>query len=219
MKKLLLTVALAAFAFTANAQWVIGGNIAADHSNIHANDYVGGTTTNHFEIAPKVGYQLNDNMQIGIQVGWAYDYTRTYTGNSDTYNSTSMTGASGQPTIMIAPYLRYNFATWKNFTVFAEAQLNAGLHLESSNYVAATDATTDNGDNFTSFGLAVIPGLNYSFNEHISMDIYVNLLGCYANFATADNWGSHEFGLGLTMDAQTVNAHLNNFAIGFNYHF
>ena len=202
MKKLLLTVALAAFAFTANAQWVIGGNIAADHSNVHANDYVGGATTNHFEIAPKVGYQLNDNMQIGIQVGWAYDYTRTYAGNSDTYNSTSMTGASGQPTIDITPYFRYNVANWKNFTVFCEAQLNVGLHLESSNYVAATDVTTDNGDNFTSFGLAVIPGLNYAFNEHISMDLYVNLVRCYANFATADGFGAHEWGIGANMPLQ-----------------
>ncbi len=219
MKKALLTFALAAFAFTANAQWVLGGTIAADHSNIHANDYTGGATNNHFEIAPKVGYWLNDNMQIGIQVGWAYDYTRNYVGNSDTYNSTSAAGVSGQPTIDITPYFRYNFANWKNFTVFAEAQLNVGLHLESSNYNTIGSVTTNNGDNFTSIGLAVIPGLNYSFNEHISMDIYVNLLGCYANFATADNWGSHEFGLGLNMDAQTLNNHLNNFAIGFNYAF
>ena len=219
MKKILLTLALAAFAMTANAQWVLGGTLEASHNNFHATDYAAGTTVNHFEIAPKVGYWLNDDMQIGAQIGWAYDYNRNYAGNVDTYGSTSNTGASGQPTIEITPYFRYNVANWKSFTVFAEAQLNVGLHLESSNYNTVGSVPTDNGDNFTSFGLAVIPGLNYAFNEHISMDLYVNLLGCYANFATAENWGSHEFGLGLTMDAQTVNAHLNNFAIGFNYAF
>ncbi|MBR1550434.1 MAG: outer membrane beta-barrel protein [Bacteroidales bacterium] len=220
MKKILLTLALAAFAMTANAQWVLGGTIAASHTNTHNTDYVGGTTNNHFEIAPKIGYWLNDNMQIGAQIGWAYDYTRNYAGDVDHYGSTSNTGVSNQPTIMIAPYFRYNVASWKNFTVFAEAQLALGLHLESSNYTnVPTEITTDNGDNYTSFGLAVIPGLNYAFTDHISMDIYVNLLGCFAMFETAENWGSHAYGLGLNMDAQSLNAHLNNFAIGFNYSF
>ena len=217
MKKILLTLALAAFAMTANAQWVLGGNIAASHINTHTTDYGTGTTTNHFEIAPKIGYWLNDNMQIGAQIGWGYDYRRTYGGDVDTYTSTSNTGATNQPTIIIAPYFRYNVANWKNFTVFAEAQLNVGLHLESSDYNTAGSVTTDNGDNYTSFGLAVIPGLNYAFNDHISMDLYVNLLGCFAIFETAENWGSHAYGLGLNMDAQSLNAHLNNFSIGFNY--
>lgn len=219
MKKILLTLALAAFAFTANAQFVLGGTLSVSHMNNHATDYVAGTTSNHFEIAPKIGYWLNDNMQIGANLGWAYDYTRNYAGNSDTYASTSNTGVSGQPTITIAPYFRYNVASWKNFTVFAEAQMEVGLHLESSNYNTTGSVTTDNGDNYTSFGLAVIPGLNYSFTEHLSMDLYVNLLGCFAIFETAENWGSHAYGLGLNMDAETVNAHLNNFSIGFNYSF
>lgn len=220
MKKILLTLALAAFAMTANAQWVLGGNIEASHDNFHATDYAAGTTVNHFSIAPKVGYWLNDDMQIGAQIGWGYDYNRNYLLDVDHYNSTSNTGVSGQPTITIAPYFRYNVASWKNFTVFAEAQLNLGLHLESSNFTnTPTEVTTNNGDNFTSIGLSVVPGLNYSFTDHISMDLYVNLLRCYANFATAENWGSHEYGIGCNMNAQSINAHLNNFAIGFNYAF
>ena len=217
MKKLLLTVALAAFAFTANAQWVIGGNINASHDNWHANDYVVGTTNTSVSILPKVGYQLNEKMQVGAQLGWMYDYTRTYAGDADTYTSTSMTGASGQPTIVIAPYLRYNFATWKNFTVFAEANLRLGLHLESSNYASTGSVTTDNGDSYTSIAISVVPGLNYSLNDHISLDLYVNLLNCYAEFMTNDFGGGHEYGIGANMNSQSLFSHLSNFSIGFNY--
>lgn len=219
MKKVLLTLALAAFAFTANAQWVIGGNINATHENTHTTDYVTGTTTNHFSIMPKIGYWLNENMQIGAQVGWAYDYKRTYNGDADTYTSTSKTGTSGQPTIVIAPYFRYNVANWKKFTIFAEAQLNIGLHMESSNYNTVGSTTTDNGDNYTSFGLNVVPGLNYALSEHCSFDLYVNLFRCYAEFATAENWGSHKYGIGADMNAQSIQNHLNIFTLGFNYAF
>lgn len=219
MKKILLTLALAAFAMTANAQLVIGGNINANHDNWHTTDYASGTTTNSFTIMPKVGYQLNENMQIGAQLGWQYDYTRSYFGNADTYTSTSMTGASGQPTIWFNPYFRYNVANWKNFTVFAEAQLRLGLHLESSNYTSATSTTVNNGDNYTSFGLTIVPGLNYSLSEHFSMDLYVNIFRCYAEFATSDGSGSHEFGLGANMNNRSIDTHLNVFSIGFNYVF
>ena len=219
MKKILLTIALVAFGMTASAQWVIGGNINLSHDNWHNNDYVAGTTDNHFSIMPKVGYQLNKDMQIGVQLGWAYDYIRTYAGDADTYTSTSNVAPSGQPTIIIAPYFRYNFANWKKFTLFAEAQLTFGLHMESSNYTTVGSTTTDNGDNYTSLGINVVPGLNYAFSDKFSMDLYVNLFRCYAEFETADNWGSHEYGIGANMNAQSINAHLNTFTLGFNYHF
>lgn len=214
MKKILLTLALAAFAMTANAQWVLGGNIGVDHSNNHTTDYaLGGTASTNISIMPKIGYWLNDDMQLGIQLGYTQSYNRNYLTDVDSY--TSNTGSA----LEFTPYFRYNVANWKNFTVFCEAQLNLTLGLESHGYNSVTETTTDAGDSYTSFGLAVIPGLNYAFTDHISMDIYVNLLALYANFYSDDNTGSHDWGFGLNMDAQTVNAHLNNFAIGFNYSF
>ena len=78
MKKILLTLALAAFAFTANAQFVVGGNVGIDHSSRANDDYSRGTTNTNISILPKVGYQLNDQMQVGIQLGWDYNYNRWY---------------------------------------------------------------------------------------------------------------------------------------------
>lgn len=215
MKKVLLTLALAAFAFTANAQWVIGGNIGIDHTNNHANDYtIGSTSGTDFSIMPKIGYWLNDDMQVGAQLGYNYNYNRNYTnpaGNVDDY--TSNTGSA----IVFAPYLRYNVAKWNNFTVFCEGQLRLTLGLESHNYNSVTGNTLDLGDSFTQFGINIIPGLNYAINEKISLDLYVHLLGIHANFMTNDAGGSHSFGFGVDAGEQTIQAHLANFGIGFNY--
>ncbi len=211
MKKLLLTLALAAFAFTANAQWVIGGNIGADHNNNHANDYVTGTASTDITILPKVGYWLNEDMQIGVMLGYEMNYNRIYAGDADSYTSNTASA------IRINPYFRYNFANWKNFKVFCEAQLGLTLGLESHGYNSVTDISTDGGDSFTAVSLNVVPGLNYSLTDHISFDLYINLISLYANFRTDDVSGSHRFGFGADMTDRTILGHLNTFTLGFNY--
>ena len=82
-----------------------------------------------------------------------------------------------------------------------------------------SDKTTDHNDASTSFGLRVVPGMNYAFNSHFSMDLYINLLSAYWDMTTYDGGAEHAWGLGANMNAQTVNAHLSNFSIGFNYAF
>ncbi len=217
MKKVLLTLALAAFAFTANAQFVIGGNFGFQHNGAHDDDFTAGSTaSSSLTIMPKVGYQLNDDMQIGLSFGLDYGYNRAYTnplGDKETYTS------NPSSTIEITPFLRYNVAKWRNFTVFCEALVGVSIHPQTTTHtvVAGTDNTVDNGDNWTRFGLNVIPGLNYAITEKISMDIYVNLFGIHAWMQNGDGWTRHDWGFNAEYGAQTINAQLNNFMIGFNY--
>lgn len=245
MKKILLTLALAAFAFTANAQFVIGGNVGFNHQGNYDKNYTGGVvpsttytdnTNTAISIMPKIGYQLNDDMQIGAQLGWNYNYTRNYMGAKDSYRSTPKSA------IVIAPYFRYNLLKWKKFNVFAEATVNFTLGLESKTHTFANGSEVagspvENNDNFTSFGFAVVPGLNYAFSNSFSMDIYVNLASIYWSATSYDNGNSeHEWGFGADMNAQPIlgastvnvgpatvmdglNGHLTLFRIGFNYHF
>ena len=221
MKKILLTLALAAFAFTANAQFVIGGNIGFSHDADYDDNYTaayGSQANTDITILPKVGYQLNDDMQIGAQLGWNYNYTRNYMGAKDSYTSTP------QSAIVIAPYFRYNLLKWKKFNVFCEAAISFELGLESKTHTfvngsEVTGSPVKNGDNYTSFGIGVVPGLNYAFSNSFSMDIYVNLASIYWNATSYDGHADHMWGFGANMSEQTLNAHLNNFLIGFNYHF
>ena len=218
MKKILLTLALAAFAFTANAQFVIGGKLDVNHSSgIHADDYVGvSTTTTNISILPKIGYQLADNMQIGANLGWNYNYNRRYTGGAD---NNYISDPSSE--IVFAPYFRYNFATWKSFSLFCEASIDFRLGLETTThtFVAGNETKVDNGDNYISLGINVVPGMNYAFSDKFSMDLYINLASIGWSMIDGDGWGGHDWNFGADFTSQNLNAHLNNFAIGFNYHF
>lgn len=238
MKKILLTLALAAFAFTANAQFVIGGTLGISHQGNYDKDYTGATFTaadnanTSYTIMPKFGYQLNDNMQVGIQLGATYSYTRNYAGADDTYNSNS------DMTWNFEPYFRYNFASWKGFTLFAEAALGVAIHPKSTATAVVSGSATsvDGNDNWTRFGIDITPGLNYAFNESFSMDIYVDLFGLAWNMTSGDDWSAHEWGFKADMGAQPLlgyttenvgpanimtglNGHLNLIRVGFNYHF
>lgn len=212
-----MTLALAAFALTANAQWVLGGNIGMNHDGAHDENYTaGGTASTSLTIMPKIGYQLNDNMQVGVSLGWNYGYNRTYTsplGAKDTYTS--------NPTsvIEITPFLRYNVYKGSKFTFFCEALAGISIHPETTTHVvvAGTDNSVNNGDNWTRFGLNVIPGINYAFSEHFSMDLYVNLLGLHAWLQNGDGWSRHDLGFNANAGAQSLNAQFNNFMLGFNY--
>lgn len=230
MKKILLTLALAAFAFTANAQFVVGGNVGIDHSSRANDDYSRGTTNTNISILPKVGYQLNDQMQVGIQLGWDYNYNRWYGASapsgaigatdyaSDSYESNPSSA------IVLKPYFRYNFGTWKNFTLFCEAQANFRFGLESKEHLfikgsEATGSPIKNADNYTTIGLTVVPGMNYAFSQNFSMDLYINLASLGWSMTTEEGRASHQWNIGGDFNSQTLAAHLNNFAIGFNYHF
>lgn len=214
MKKVLFTIAMIAFAMTANAQLILGGQIGLNHNGNHDDNYSLGSNANtNITILPKIGYQLNDNMQIGIKLGVDYTYGRVYAAGEDNYAS------NWQNTLYLAPYFRYNLMEWRSFTLFCEAQLAFGLHMESHNYNTLTDNTTDNADDFTTIGLSIVPGLNYALSDKCSLDLYVNLARLACNWTLTDAFDTHSYDLGVNMDAQTLNAHLGNFAIGFNYHF
>lgn len=231
MKKILLTLALAAFAFTANAQFVIGGNVGVNHNGNHDKNFSTGTAYTGISIEPKVGYQLNDKMQFGAQVGWTYTYNRWYgmsaTAGAIPVASYSKDSYESNPVnvINIAPYFRYNFATWKHFTVFCEAQLGVGIGLESKGHLfidgkEVTGSPVKQGDNYTQLSAAITPGLNYSINNMFSLDIYVDLLGfAWRTRTNGNDSNNHSWGFNANMDAETLNAHLSNFRIGFNYHF
>lgn len=214
MKKIFMTLALIAFAMTANAQFVLGGQVALGHNGAHDDNYsLTSNASTDITVMPKIGYQLNDKMQLGVQLGLEYNYNRAYAGNEDTYLSTYGS------VIRFNPYFRYNVADWRNFTLFCEAQVSLGLHLETHGYNTVTDNTTDNADDFTTIGLSIVPGLNYALSDKCSLDLYVNLARLACNWTLTDGVDTHSYDLGVNMNAQDLNAHLGNFAIGFNYHF
>ncbi len=234
MKKIILTLALVAFAFSANAQWVLGGNVAFDHTGNATGNYYNQASTS-YSLMPKVGYWLNDRMQLGVQFGVGYNYHRDYRGdhNNDHYRSTSY------HYWQFSPYFRYNVAKWNRFTVFAEAQLGMQFSPKSKwhDNTAGNDGTGYTKSSRVAF--TIVPGLNYALTGHLSLDAYVDLLGLYYNYTTlsvtsvVDNTETitttHNYGLMADMDPQpllfagvnddALTGHLTLVRIGFNYSF
>ena len=66
MKKILLTLAVAAASLTANAQVYLGGEVGAWRSS----------DNNHTSVTihPEVGYKLSDKWDLGLGFGYSYNY-------------------------------------------------------------------------------------------------------------------------------------------------
>lgn len=142
MKKAFLTIALAAFAFAANAQLFVGGNLGFN-TNSGTQQVVtttGNTTvtvdsklpaSTNFYFMPKIGYQINDNMAAGIILGFSSTTDVRTLGMAETnvlvehpsarnFDGTATEVAN---TINITPFFRYNLMELNAFTLFCEAAI------------------------------------------------------------------------------------------------
>ena len=177
MKKVLLSaVALLAFGF-ANAQ-----EEKANEGFAKGDVFVSGAVTlgsaktgvfkaNAFEIAPKVGYFVTENVAVGASLG--FQSLKWDNGATDATNSGFGLGAFG----------RYYFTPASKFSLFAQLGLD---YTTFSDEFDETDGTLY-GSKFESkevgFGLGA--GMNYFVSSNFSIEAGVAVLGYSSN----DNGG------------------------------
>lgn len=160
MKKVLLTLTMAAFAFAANAQFVVSGQLEfSTNGGSWYNKYEATTTnetkvpndiSNKLNIAPSIGYMLSDNMQVGLGLGFGYTYDKYFntiapTGEAYTtpnLNAENWTSRS-QLKFNIAPYFRYYFAEAGDFKFFCEASIKWSINGAPSTRWFATKIDAD----------------------------------------------------------------------------
>ncbi|NHM04606.1 outer membrane beta-barrel protein [Flavobacterium celericrescens] len=164
MKKVLFSaVALLAFGF-ANAQEESKGNGGFSKGDVFVtgaftfgstNDKDSDVKTNGFEIAPKVGYFLTENIAIGGKIG--YSSMKEESSGVDTEDMAGLTvGAFG----------RYYFTPANQFSLFA----NLGL-----DYSSMENKLADSKVNGFDAGLGA--GLNYFVSSNFSIEAGVAVLG------------------------------------------
>lgn len=246
MKKALFTIALAAFAFAANAQFVIGGQLGftSQGGNTHyvhtdplaAASYDYNTpgynewNTNTITLLPKIGYNLNDKMQVGAKLGITWDKTTDFSGYGPIRSQVpDFEGWTSESSLgfVFAPYFRYNFATSGKFTFFCEAQLaltinpNAKRHTYNSAYTLGgiNFAEVDEDDltysfKSTSIALTVVPGVNYKINDKFSADLYVDLLGL--GFTHRTTTTVNDYSVGGVEDTYETTRSYNDFYLMAN---
>lgn len=260
MKKILLSMAMLLVAHVASAQFVVGGQVGFTSycGSETTLTKIYNTTTEYtipydsetiLLLAPKVGYQLTEQMQLGIVLNYTHErvnmhsvFDGYYFRNPEFEGNWILRGNA----LAIAPYLRYDFAHFGKFTAFVEAQASLGFVFKPAITIRTTgleqniDTTFKTDTKLFSFGFSVVPGLNYKFSERISMDLYLDIvsLGYQYNSITEQEVlepnpgpgvlepGSQEsryressFYFGANLNAQTLSDHLGFCRLGFNFHF
>ena len=178
MKKVLLSaVALLAFGF-ANAQEEEKGNGGFAKGDVFVSGAVtlgsakkGDIKANAFEIAPKVGYFVTENIAVGASVG--FQSLKWDNGAADATNSGLGLGAFG----------RYYFTPANKFSLFAEL----GIDYTSFDEEFDAESGTVNASSFESkeLGFGLGAGMNYFVSSNFSIEAGVAVLGYSSN----DNGG------------------------------
>ena len=191
MKKVLLSaVALLAFGF-ANAQEEEKGNGGFAKGDVFVSGAVtlgsaktGDFKANAFEIAPKVGYFVTENIAVGASVG--FQSLKWDNGAADATNSGLGLGAFG----------RYYFTPANQFSLFGQLGLD---------YSSMENKLADYKVNGIDAGLGL--GMNYFVSSNFSLEAGVGVLNYMSakpnaegfdgvsSFNFGGNWNSVSFGV------------------------
>ncbi|MEC3880405.1 outer membrane beta-barrel protein [Parapedobacter sp. 10938] len=188
MKKLLLTLtAAAAVTFAANAQTekgktLLGGTVSYDYANVKDVD----GNTQSFSIIPSVGVFVNDNVAVGLGIGYAWSQDDDGTDKVQ----------SGE--FSAAPFARL-YKGDGNFKFFGQLSVPMGWGTSKAN-----------GDKIASaerYGVELAPGFAFFPTEKIGIEFSVK--GLYYQNTTVtpeggDGVSSNSFGLDASSFAPRI---------------
>jgi len=219
MKKSLLAAAFALFAFAANAQVYVGGQFGFTSTSVSAGGESESISGTSFKILPEVGYNINDQWAVGIQIGYSQGLTAFGTFDVNDLRSLTTNVASAALDVAsssdaydatltafrVAPYARYTFVKAGNFAFFAEGSF-AFTNIKADN-VRGVDAKVN------AIEIAVRPGISYNLSKNAQVVAKIGALGY--QHASVDVDAEIEPSLnrfGLEADGDDL-------SIGFNYQF
>lgn len=191
MKKVLLSaIAVMAFGF-ANAQDVpttgfSQGDVFITGSVGFGSEKTGDFKTNTFNISPKAGYFVTNNIALGVQLG--------YTTVKDTEDTPLGETEEKTTDLQIGAFGRYYFTPARNFSFFG--QLSAG-------YLSSKTETSPGGGEVKSDGVnvALAPGISYFVSDHIALEATFGILGYRTtkpDFDGAESTDNFDFGVNFS---------------------
>lgn len=195
MKKILMIAVMAVAAVSANAQWYIGGSFGLNFTKA-TKDADSQTTLN---IAPEVGYNINDNWAVGAQVG--FGMVNNLLDISE--GSANETGTS----FTITPYARYTFAKTGIASFFCDGYVS--FSSQNYGYNDFYKTTVKYGKSGSVFSVGIRPGISLKASDKVSL---VAILGNLSYTKNSDDvlGGGSNFG---------INADNNDISLGVYYNF
>ena len=150
MKKLIFVAVALLTAFTAKAQYYVGGNVGLEVNST----YLGVT------VLPEVGYTLNEKMSVGAVLGFDIDNWKEDTKSLD---------------VSIYPYLRYTFLEMGPVKLFADARVDLSLY-RRRDYNNITDQWNDPVSGFD-WGIGIAPGIAIPLTDQLSVVGHLGYFG------------------------------------------
>ena len=193
MKKMMMTMAAALMAVAMNAQtnMYVGGSLGYSTSS-----YDGSTLNTKFSLIPEFGVQFNENMGVGVELG--------YSSNKNEANDPTVT----KSTFTFAPYFRYTAIKMGKLSFFGDGKF--AYQTSKNEYKSNSGNTTD--DTTNAWGIYVQPGMAYSLNDNFSLVAkFGNVLGYTSSKPDVS-------GAKATTTFQFLNLS-NNISFGFYYNF
>ena len=150
MKKIMMTLAAIAVAATMNAQVYVGGSLGFETSSHDGN------TNSSLTLLPEIGYNLDENLAVGI----AFGYGQT----KNTVEQNNIEVSVTNKKFIINPYARYTFVKFDKVNVFVDGGL------EYAHY-------DNGGSKSNTFGIGVRPGVAVNLNDKLSFVSHFGWLG------------------------------------------
>lgn len=166
MKKFFMMAALAVASMTASAQIYVGGSLG--YNSVKATENAEKTST--FSIKPEVGYNLDENWAVGIQLGY----------------TSADNGTKTKSEFEIAPYARYTFAKSGIASFFVDGGIQ---------YVSlGSDAKG------STFGVGFRPGVKIAASEKVDLVAKLGYLGYKSANDDAQHAGYAKEQIGFNID-------------------
>lgn len=193
MKKIILSVA-AVFAFGfANAQEATEGGKGFTKGDIFvsgsfgfSSEKTGDFKTSDFNITPSVGLFVDENIAVGLSVG--YLSSKVDVGGADATNSGFTAGAFG----------RYYFTPSNDFSLFA--QLGFDYMTVDTEFAYDTDGSlVPSEGEISGFEIALRPGVSYFISSNFALEASIGALGySTVDFGGDDNTNTFDLNVDLT---------------------
>lgn len=164
MKKIALIIAMAVISTALYSQAFVGGSLSfstSGSSTTSGSTTVDGPTRTSFLLAPMVGYYLNSQMAVGVELGIGFNSTNNNATPTATKTTTTAFG--------ISPFLRYHVVEMGPISVFGQGSLGIGFAKEK----IKTGSTSTDGDKTTMFEIAVRPGISYKLTDQIAIEAFL----------------------------------------------
>ena len=205
-----MLIAVLTAGFVSAQQLFVGGGIGVSSLG---GKWTDGTTTVSdpsvfsFQLSPKVGYYVSDDLAIGVSFGFGTASTtipKTQTSDEIKISATSW---------MIGAFGRYRLAGTGDLSLWAEAGLGYG----GISGKRKEGATTIETDPTNVFSIGILPVLSYDLSDKLSIEVSSNFLRLgfesvteYYKKGTSDEEKetSTNFGLGLNSGTGAVSVGL-----------